>query len=296
MKPIPRHSLRPVFICSLLAMAIHTLPTQAATFAQVIIGEGDNSTGISFGFSESSDEGSLPVSTGMVTGDTSHDLSVAGGDGYLLFSGTGSASAAIQRLQTSASGTLTNSFYDSEFVDDPRQGNIPYDYVTQSIASFTETLQYGGTATAYTSRYILRLTGTISGDGSYTTISLTHATAPSQFFYFDTPGNYDLTLTSESFVHGLGPQEFSLEILSAVRFSTDFYPDGSNLSGESNFGNTLELIGIDIRDENGVLAPEGTVTSGSGATYNIVPVPEPSSLALAGLFAIGLTLRRKRGC
>jgi hypothetical protein len=277
-----------------LALALHPVPLQAATFAQVIVGEGDNSTGISVGFGESSDAGWLPVSTGMVSGDSSHDLSVAGGDGFLVFSGAGSASASIQSLQTTASASVTNSFFDSEYVNDPPQGNIPNDYGTQSLARFTETLQYGGTATAYTSRYIMRLTGTISGEGSYTTIRLTHATAPSQFFYYNTPGTYDLTLTSESFVHGLAPQEFSLEIISAVRFSTEFFPDGSNLSGASNFGNTLELIGIELRDENGTLAPQGTIASGSGATYNIIPVPEPSSLMIYGLSALGLSLRRIR--
>jgi hypothetical protein len=60
--------------------------------------------------------------------------------------------------------------------------------------------------------------------------------------------------------------------------------------------NTLELIGIDIRDQSSnVLVPNAIVSSASETVYEVVETPEPGGLAiLAGLTVAGMLRRRRR--
>lgn len=71
-------------------------------------------------------------------------------------------------------------------------------------------------------------------------------------------------------------------------------PDGSHVSGTSDFGATAKFLGIVIEDANGNIVNDVTVSDSLGNTVTInPPVPEPNSMIVAG-FGLMCFLRRKR--
>ena len=85
-----------------------------------------------------------------------------------------------------------------------------------------------------------------------------------------------------------------VELLSQVDIFTEDFEDGSDVTGTVSFGNTLELLGIDLRDENGNLAPQGSITRESGEPVAIIAVPEPSALSLLVIASTFIIRRRRR--
>jgi len=253
----------------------------ASVSADAFVGEGNQmfSRGLGFDFS------TTPLEVVEADGSSSHDLSEAGGSGVLDFDATAMATASYNTLRASASGTITNTYFDENYNFEANTG-VPTAYFSQGNARFSQTLQYGGTANNYISTYILRLTGSISGNGrAAVSIRLTHASQPAQSWFFREVGTFDLMIFSQAYVHGAFPQEFQLSINTLYSFDMFSFQDGSNASGGADFGSTLEVVGIDLRDEMGNLQPQGTITSDSGQEFAIVAVPEPSSVALL-VFAI----------
>jgi hypothetical protein len=96
-------------------------------------------------------------------------------------------------------------------------------------------------------------------------------------------------------VNGTTPQSVN------VQFSTQFdvalnngtVPDGSTITGTSDFSDTLTLTNIIVTDANGNPVSGVTVTSSSGTQYP-VNVPEPASLSLMAAAALGLLARHPR--
>ncbi|MEX2672735.1 MAG: PEP-CTERM sorting domain-containing protein [Phycisphaeraceae bacterium] len=285
-----RSLLQCVLAAGLLVSVASSTQAAFSTFAEVFTVEGGPAVGFSR-FDESSTTGG-PVS---LNEDIVYDLSEAGGDGEMTFSAQGFASAAFKTVRASTSATLTNSFFDENYVfdnGDPEEG-VPTHYTVQSRGGFTETLSYGGTATNYTSRYILRLTGNVQSNDGYGIVRINHA-GEEQLITFFSPGNHDQILVSNAFIHGLSPQEFSITLTSGVSFTMEGVSEGNTLSGSANFGSTLELVGIDLRDENGNLVSNDVITSASGTTYDVVAVPEPGTMALLSVLGVGVALRRRQ--
>lgn len=76
--------------------------------------------------------------------------------------------------------------------------------------------------------------------------------------------------------------------------NTNTYGIGDTVFGEADFGNTLEVIGVDLRDNNGNLLTGDSITGDSGNSYAITLVPEPSSVLLFGFGSLSLAFRRLR--
>ena len=202
--------------------------------------------------------------------DSIHDLGQAGGSGELTYHGLGRASATFSSLRSEASGTVDNVFYDPDNNFQKGTGSVPTVYTSQSIAEFTQTLSYGSQFINYTSTYVLRLSGTIVGGSGYVFVELTHANQPSQFWFFNKAGNYSINLLSRAYVHGQFPQEFKLNVRTGFDVHTQFEPEGSTVSGGAFFGSTVQVVGIDLRDDDGNLQPQGTITSDSGEMFPII--------------------------
>ncbi len=229
-----------------------------------------------------------------VTVSTTESFEHSGNPGnYLDFSGFASASSAPQWLRTHAQGTVINNFYDDLYDFDLNTGTPSY-YVSWAEAKYSETLQYGGYANHYNSRYIMRFTGEITGLETLTLVEIQHGNEPKQRWLFTTPGSYDQIIVSNAFVHGSSPQNITVRVMSSYQMDTGIYPDGATIQGEANFGNTLQVLGVDLRDSNGNLLTGETITGESGSTYAVIEAPEPSSSALLGLACMGILFQRIR--
>ncbi len=239
-----------------------------------------------------SDTSSNPLIGASTSAEIEHDLTDA--DGSLEFQGTASARASFNTLSAQAGGALYNSFFDPDYDFDSQTG-VPQNYGSFSSAEFTQTLSYGGMAMNYTSTYILRLTGTILTPGyGAVTVRLTHGNETPQEWSFLANDSYDIPIFSQAYVHGVSPQQFSLAIFVTHDFDTGTLAEGGNYEGSVLFGNTLRVEGVDLRDENGNLAPPGTITSNSGEVFQIMAVPEPGTLALVPISMGMLIFSRRR--
>jgi hypothetical protein len=277
-------------IYGILLSAVTSSTVKAATYnASAFVGEGDQRQVSYLGTPEST---TTPGGVASSTGFTNHDLGPVGGSGTLFFSGAASASASsFDSLRAQASGGVSNAFYDPNYTF--AGDGVPVAYVAQGTATIDQTLLWGGTATNYTSTYLMVLTGTISGNGrAAVTVTLQHANNAQETWFYDTSGTYNIPIRSSAYVHGGSPQEFYMSINTLYSFDMGFGENsavipGANYSGSADFGNTLVFQGIDSRDNaTGELLSQGAITSDSGGTINIISVPEPSSVALA-LLALG---------
>ncbi|MBK1833244.1 PEP-CTERM sorting domain-containing protein [Roseibacillus ishigakijimensis] len=287
MKPVASFSPLAGVACLISSFAL--FPVQGASvFSWAFYGYGKDS---SESYADMSDSSTVPLLE--VSADGSIDFKHTGNPGETLtFSASTLASAASQRLRTHASGQIENTHYDPDYDYETDTGTPSY-YTSWAEASYTETLSYGGTATNYISTYIMRLTGDVSGVGTFTLVEISHGNEPSQSWFFSDEGSYNNIIVSQAFVHGGAPQEITVRILSSFQQSMEFQPDGDYLGGSANFGNTLEVLGVDLRDDQGNLLTGETITSDAGTSYAIIAVPEPCTTILASLAVFAYAVRRR---
>lgn len=119
---------------------LHALVTRASVF----VGEGDPGITRVLDFANTSQVGVQVTASGS----SSFDLNSVGGSGQLEYSGNASATAtSFDTLRARAGGTLTNSFFDENYVFDngnDEQEGVPNTYVAQAFASIDQTLALGG--------------------------------------------------------------------------------------------------------------------------------------------------------
>ena len=147
----------------------------------------------------------------------------------------------------------------------------------------------------------MNLSGTLSGDilpgitNHQVVVRLIHAGQAQVWVYRD-PGAFALRLHSNAYVHGNSAQTFHLEVISLYRVSTVSLPERLERGGNIDFGHTLEVVGVDLRDATGTLMAGNEIISESGAIYNVVAVPEPKTTSLLlGAMAALLGFRRNQG-
>lgn len=276
--------------CLFLALAIAGAPSAFAAelFSEVFIGAGSFNGVDVINFTTSA--AGAPVS--LSASDT-FEFDDDGNFETTTFSGQGSASAQFGRLRAAASGSISNV---QNPVEPYETGGYPEVFLVDSIAQSTETLHYGGSATSYTSRYIFRVTGNISGEDAFAVLRVKQADDFEELFTFFDSGIVNEMVATDAFVHGGSPQEILVTLNAQYQPLSEFFSPGDGASGAAAFGSTVELIGIDLRDQNGVLLPQGTITSSSGMAIPIVDastIPEPTSTLLVFL-AAGVSLASPR--
>lgn len=122
-----------------------------------------------------------------------------------------------------------------------------------------------------------------------------HANELEERWIYQANGSYSIPINSSAYIHGASPQTFSFSINTLYSFDTQDLAPGGNFSGSANFGSTLELLGIDSRDQaTGELVAAGTITNGVGDSFNILAVPEPSTALFSLLALAGLTFRSRK--
>lgn len=138
---------------------------------------------------------------------------------------------------------------------------------------------------------VMRLSGGLAFDGgSSGTLSIELNTGTSDSFgvALNTNGTFSQLYNVPLLLLPVGDQnEFNYAagyILSASAHATAG-PEGS--FSNVNFGHTVKILGFSVTDDNGnPLA--ATITSDSGTSYVVNPVPEPSTFALAALGVFGV--------
>ena len=251
-----------------------------------------NLPGTTIGHGQFGEDGA-PVSTSYSTSFSGMDG--AGQTQTMTFSGSASGSAQYGQLRASASGTVTNTYYNPN-----NPSGTPTGFLIQGLGSFEDTLQYGGALqSGYQARCIFHLDGTVSGADAAPYLNVTIA-GQSQEFTTAQTGELSLDwATTDVPINGQTAQQI------IVDFSTDFsldlsdgsIPDGSNVSGMAQFSDTLTLTAIEVVDANGNPVSGVTINSDSGTAYPM-GVPEPGTYALvvpaALLWFVGRWRMRRR--
>ena len=216
--------------------------------------------------------------------------------GVMSVQGSASAAAGFGVLRASAFGVITNPIHEPDADPYVEPDGSINEFGLPDLLGFTgfaetrDTLSYGGEANNYTSSYAFRVTGNLSFAG-LAVVTIQHASNAPQQFIFDTPGTIDQVIQTQAWIHGRSPQQLTIKLQASADFFREFANDGDVISAD--FGSTLELLGVEIRDaDTGELLPEETVSSASGNTFAIVPEPTTATILVLGL--AGALCRRSR--
>lgn len=297
-------------VAALAALGIMSQTVQAqgfarSTLAYVVGGNYNAGVLLSSGYFDFTD--GAPASTGGTL--TFNGLDSHGNAQTMDFAGTASAAAEFGRLHASASGTITNPYYNASnprYVDSVgvHDEGSPDAVHSGGVARFSDTLTFGGlNGTGYRVRYVFHIDGfsTASADG------LTYAElifgvgnnipegfrTSAQVAEFGT-SSYDVAWNVPTVIG----TTFSAVFFQGLNNNRPAYQEGNTITGSANYYNTLELTGIEVLDPSGALASGWTVTSASGTRYPMLApsaVPEPGFYQMSALLAIsGLGVWRKR--
>ncbi|MEM1209783.1 MAG: PEP-CTERM sorting domain-containing protein [Planctomycetota bacterium] len=221
-------------------------------------------------------------------------------NGVFGVSGSASAESIAGILRASAQIAVTDNsvtdfdlpYLTNDFSDNP--DGIPTSVEFDAFASFTDQLQFGSTATGYTSRYLIRVTGEITAPGAFVAIDVNNGNGQTETFFFSKVGVINEVISTRSTPVTGSQQEFGITVQATASAFPEF--DGEGFASAALFSSTLEVIGLEVRDDTGALVDnsEGFVTTAGGAAPTIIAVPEPASLALLGLAGTATLMRRKR--
>ena len=213
------------------------------------------------------------------------------------------SSAALEGVyQSSVSGDGYGQVYNPSSTGDPVSASYSQSFTGMDGAGNTQTMTFNGTATSSA------VYGQLHSDASGTvTIPYYNANNPAfivssignnpaELFYTDQTGNLSMDwATMDYAINGNSPQTITIQFDSSFSMSTQNYPDGSTVSGEANFSDTLTLAGIEIVDANGNPVSGVTVTSASGTSYDVVPEPTAVTCLLLAAAVLLIVVRRRGG-
>ncbi len=244
-------------------------------------------------------------------GSTTGALSVASSDisftgmnrsGFqqtMRFIGETRTSAQFGRLRSYTTSTVTNAYnnpinpiYYNSNTGVTNPAGSPDTVTSLGFAGFNDVLHFGGVLEAgYRARYIFHVDGTNTGVGCLADMSFGIEGNPDESFFAQGLGFISENWVTQTYaINGITPQNVRVQFSNQVVADLFLFPDGSTISGTSNFSSTLTLAKIEVVDQNNNLVNGWTVTADSGTVY---PVPEPSAIVAIVVGGLGLILRRK---
>jgi hypothetical protein len=193
------------------------------------------------------------------------------------FSGTAQASSAFGILRVSAEGEVTNTYYNAD--NDPfyrpdtqvmNPNGVPDQLSMTAQATFEDYLQFGGFVSQLYVSYRFRITGTMSGEVLPPRLFFQIEGFPVEIWSapFGHQGPFqDIWATQRYLVTSLTPKRIWVNALARFEVTTQNWPEGSNVAGIANLGNTITLEEIIVTDEDENIITGWTLESDSGTDY-----------------------------
>jgi hypothetical protein len=223
-------------------------------------------------------------------------------------SGTAYSSADYGRVHLYGQGTITNPYYnpanpsvvnsDGSFNPD----GSPELLAIHGNAGWNDSYTYTGfEGTGYKVNYYFRLDGDVSGD-TETQLHFNFSGAGTSGFY-DSPlihtdgaatTHIDQVYVTPDYDVVWGEEEsVNLDVFSGLSSHLSQRPEGVTIDGEAAFQNTLQLLGVVVKDANGNVVTGYTVQTASGVNY-VNPVPEPTTLFILGIGSFAAICRKRQ--
>lgn len=280
------------------ALALAALSGAQSRYAEALIGATNSGFSLPAIDSNRSSDGSF-VETFVHRSFTG--LNGQGVETTMTLDAHATGQAGYGRLRTYATGSLTNAYrneanplyYDGENVN---EDGSPDSFGTLGYAGFTDLLTYGGTAAAgYRASYTFFIEGTATGDSLSAYVYAKIGDNPRELLNADlsTRGPIAQYVTTQRYAID-GALQQTVDVIASAQFNPSTFGEPSFLSGEADFDSTTTLSGIQLYDADDNLVADFTLTSASGTSYPISPVPEPASLAALAVGGAALLRRRKR--
>ncbi len=222
------------------------------------------------------------------------------------------ASATLTDPHRFAEGEDISRYVDGEFVGVDGEGDVPSIFGASATSRFITNVQYGGTAIGYNAGLTFRVHGFVNNDNplgnSYAGIGVQAYNVGQPFSWTShqlANGEFDYYFTLDRVPVASGIQTLDLSFHASVQIDvTNHFPIegdtafGQVWSGVADFYHTLELVGIDVRDENGNVVWDAEVFAEDGYRIPVVDatllIPEPSAAVLVLLSGVALGRRRSR--
>lgn len=229
----------------------------------------------------------------------------SGDASVMTLNASGFGSSDFGRLRTYTSLTLENAFYNSEntpyvnsITEEINTEGTPDFFDSFAAARFTDTLQYGGQLqSGYRARYFFNIHGNVSGNASAGAALQVQVAEnePEYISYSFAPGEQVRTYATQTYaINGTFAQNIKVDFGTATSGYTQSVNDGDTIFGIGDFSSTTTLAGIEVTDAAGNIISGYTLTSASGTSYPVAPVPEPASMMALALGGIALLSRRRR--
>lgn len=293
-------------------------PNDSNVYTVALLGAGNISSDGSGNVAEWPSVEQYDPTGGAITATGSYSFTGLDSQGHtqtMTLSGTGKASAGYGVLHTYATGTVTNPYYNASnpkyFTGLTNNGKVnpagsPQYLSVSAQAVFNDTIAVSSPSDPIIGyRYLFHVDGNITNAGNSFAFLAFSAGGNSTVFETQQEGSNsadwatpEWTSVTGNIIHigGTFGSDFTVDAANT--------PEGQDVSGTSDFYNTLTLTGIQLLDAsgnpvNGAIyeTASGTHYNIQGATYGIVSVPEPGTLALVvglGLSGASCFLKRRR--
>ncbi|QYK53114.1 MAG: PEP-CTERM sorting domain-containing protein [Fimbriimonadaceae bacterium] len=246
---------------------------------------------------------SISTSGNPVTSNSNKSFSGLDSNGQqqtMTLNSSAFATAQYGILKSSAQATINNPFFDSgnpwywnPETSEVNENGVPDYFLVAGTSSYSDVFTYTGLGAGFTVNFFYHVDGIMQGDTAYNVLRVTNNGITENFDVEPgANGVVSQTFVTQRYTPNANSQIIhSTSLTSGVSARVYEMDEGVNIVGNSNFANTVSLVGMVAYDAQGNIASGWSFSAGSGATY---PVPEPASMSLLALGAVAALRRKKK--